>query len=115
MSPADRGLNDPSNQVREALSFLLSPAGKITEKVHQEVLRLVFCPATDFDGPILDFANPGLARLVKFGQSVVWETPECAKGQARSVVKPMNNVDQEALLEFSGMSLHNINICLSLY
>ena len=83
---------------------------------HQEVLRRVFGPATNFDKPILDFANPSLARLVKFGiKSVVWETPECAKGRTRCVLKPIDNDDQEPLLEFLGMSLYNIYICLSFY
>jgi hypothetical protein len=87
----------------------------VTEKVHQEVLRGVFGPATSFDKPLLDFANAGLACLVKFGiKSVVWETPDCSKGLVCCVLKPLENADQEAVLEFLGMLLHNI-ICLSLY
>ena len=102
--------------VRYALSSLLSPTGAITEKLPQEVLRRVFGPATAFDKPILNFAMPGLARLVKYGlQSVVWETPECGKGQARCVLKPIDGEDQEPLFEFLGKSLYKFNICRSLY
>ena len=101
--------------VRFALSSLLSPTGAITEKLPQEVLRRVFGPDTVFDKPILNFANPGLARLVKYGlQSVVWETPECTKGQARCVLKPIDSEEQEPLFEFSGKSLYKFNICRSL-
>ena len=82
----------------------------------QEVLRRVFGPATAFDMPILNFAMPGLARLVKYGlQSVVWETPECGKGQARCVLKPIDGEDQEPLFDFLGKSLYKLNICRSLY
>ena len=102
--------------VRYALSSLLSPTGAITEKLPQEVLRRVFGPATAFDKPILNFAKPGLARLVKYGlQSVVWETPECGKGQARCVLKPIDGDDQEPLFEFLGNSLYKFNIYRSLY
>ncbi len=108
-------MNDHRVEVRKALVDLLSQAGKVTEKLHQEVLRRVFCPNTSFDKPLLDFANSGLARLVKFGiKSVVWETPDCSNGLARCVLKPLENADQEALLEYLGMFLHNI-ICLSLH
>ncbi len=71
-----------------------------TDKKNQEVLRRIFCPDTKFDQPILNFENPNLAGLVKYGiQNVVWETPVCVKGQAHSVLKPISSAEQEPLLE----------------
>jgi hypothetical protein len=97
-------LIDHRLKVRCALIPLLTEV--VTDKKHQEVLRRVFGPGTKFDKPILNFDNPNLAALVKFGiQNVVWETPACTKGQARSVLKPICSTDQEPLLELLGMSL----------
>ncbi len=74
--PADRVLNDQHKEVSAALTSLLSLAGKGTDKVHQEVLCRVFGPDTSFDKPFLNFANPCLARLIKFDiKSVVLEIP----------------------------------------
>ena len=102
--------------VSAALSFLLSPTGAVSDKLPQEVLRRIFGPATALDKPILIIANPCNARLVKYGlQSVVWETPECTKGQARCVLMPIDSDDQEPLIDCLGKSLFEINICLSLY
>ncbi len=114
LSPAAWALNDHRVEVCKALADLLSQAGKVTEKVHQKVLHLVFCPNTSFDKPLLDFANAGLASIVKFSiKSVVWETPDCSNGLGCCVLKPLENADQEALLEFLGI-LHKI-ICHSLH
>ena len=33
-------------------------------------------------------------------KSVVWETPDCSKSLAHCVLKPLENADQEPLLEF---------------
>ena len=97
-------MNDHRGKVRAALIPLLTET--VTDKKHQGVSRRVFGPDTKYDKPILNFDNPNLARLVKYGiQNVVWETPACSKGQARSVLKPICSADQEPLLELLGMSL----------
>ncbi len=82
----------------------------VTDSKHQdsEVLRWGFGPDTKFDKPILNFDNPNLACLVKYGiQNVVWETSACshASGLERLVLKPINSAEQEPLLELLGMSL----------
>jgi hypothetical protein len=107
-------LNEHRVKLRGALIVLLSET--VTNTKHQEILRRVFGPDTKFDKPILDFDNPNLARLIKFGiQNVVWETTACSHGLARSVLKPILSAEQEPLLELLGMSLHIIGELLSLY
>ena len=112
LTPADRGLNDHRTKVRDALICLLTET--VTDSKHQEVLRRVLGPDTKFDKPILNFDNPNLARLVKFGiKNVVWETAACNHALAHSVLKPINSADQEPLLEFLGISLYIICVLLS--
>ena len=114
MTPADRGLNEHHTKVRTALIDLLTET--VSDTKLQEVLRRVFGPATKFDKPILNFDNPNLARLVKFGiKNVVWEIPACSHSLARSVLKPITSADQEPLLELLGMSLYIICVLLSSY
>ena len=114
LATADRGLNNHSTKVRDALIPLLTET--VTDSKHQEVLRRVFGPDTKFDKPILNFDNPNLACLVKYGiQNVVWETSACSHGVARSVLKPINSAEQEPLLEFLGMSIYNISALISSY
>jgi hypothetical protein len=114
LAHADRGLNEHRAKVREALIYLLMET--VSDSKHQEVLRRVFGPDTKFDTPILNFKfdNPNLARLVTFGiQNVVWETPACSQGQARSVLKPIKSPDQEPLLELLGMFLYIVGVLIS--
>jgi hypothetical protein len=107
-------LNDHRTKVRAALIALLTET--VTDKKLQEVLRLVFGPDTKVDKPILNFDNPNLARLVKYGiKNVVWETTECSHALARSVLKPINSAEQEPLLELLGISLYIIIALLSSY
>jgi hypothetical protein len=114
LAPADRGLNEHRAKIREALIYLLTET--VSDSKHQEVVRRVFGPDTKFDKPILNFDNPNLARLVTYGiQNVVWETPACSQGQARSVLKPIKSPDQEPLLELLGMSLYIIGVLISLH
>ncbi len=80
LAPADRELNENRAEVRGALIALLTET--VTDKKHQDILRRGFGPDTKFDKPILNFDNPNLARLIKFGiQNVVWENTSCSHGQ----------------------------------
>ena len=114
MTPADRGLNEHQTKVRTALIDLLTET--VTDTKLQEVLRRVFGPATKFDKPILNFDNPNLACLVKFGiKNVMWETRVCTHSLARSVLKHITSADQEPLLELLGKSPYIICVLLSSY
>ena len=107
-------MNEHRAKVRAALISLLTET--VTNTKMQEVLRRVFGPDTKFDKPILNFDNPNLSPLVKYGiKNVVWETPACSHALARSVLKPINSAEQEPLLELLGMSLHIICVLLSSY
>ncbi len=99
----DQGLNEHHNKVQAALIALLMEP--VTDKKHQEVLCRVFCPATKFDKPILNFDNPNLGC----------QTPACGKGLESSVLKPIRGEELEPFLEFLGMSLYNISLLLSSY
>ncbi len=98
------------------LSLIVLLTQTVTDTKHQDILRRVFGPDTKFYKPMLNFDNPNLARLVKFGiQNVVWGNTACSHGLARSVLKPIVGAEQEPLLELLGMSLYIICVLLSLY
>ena len=66
----------------------------------------------DLEKPILDVADAKLASLKKYGiRNLIWETPECKSGTARSILKPIEGAGQEplALLDFLGMPLYILN------
>ncbi len=112
LATTDRGLNKHHTKVQNALISLLTET--VTDSKHQEVLHRVFCPDTKFDKPILNFGNPNLVSLIKYGiQNVVWETSASSHGVARLVLKPINCAEQEPLLEHLGMSLLIICVLLA--
>jgi hypothetical protein len=75
-------LNEHRAKVCGALIALLTET--VTDTMHQDIVCRVFGPDTKFDKQILNFGNPNLARLIKFGiQNVVWENTACSHGLAR--------------------------------